>query len=388
MGGGWAGGRFSTPACARIGLVRARRFVTLALAVMLAAVGCKKGSGTSDGGIDAGDDACDLSKEPRFDAGPSIPSSAPLAPNFFDVWGATANDVHVVGSAGLVAHWNGVSWSQTNIPDVGDLLSVWGSATNDVYAVGLGGAIVHWDGTTWTRLETPMDDGGVPMGVDLHAVSGGGLADVWVVGVDATLWHSADGLTWNAVRPPTQETLNGIWIAPGGGAGVAVGNLGTIIEWDGGSWNRRRITGLTAHLKGVWGWDPGNVFALGLNGTLATNQGGTWAKLAPSSVQPRDLNCQQGPAAWPSVYLRDAWGAEGRIFLVGWNGTIMVGANNVATVYQVTENRLESIWGTMVIDTPGQGDGGIPDGGLEYHYEATIVGVTGAIIRVRLAGNP
>jgi hypothetical protein len=101
-----------------------------------------------------------------------------------------------------------------------------------------------------------------------------------------------------------------------------------------------------------------------------------------------DLNCQQGPAAWPNVYLRDLWGAEGRLVIVGWNGTIMVAQNNVATVYQVTEDRLESIWGTMVIDTPGAGDGGIPDGGLQYHYEAVIVGVSGSVIRAWLHGNP
>jgi hypothetical protein len=171
---------------------------------------------------------------------------------------------------------------------------------------------------------------------------------------------------------------------------VAVGNLGTILQFDGASWSRQRISGLTAHLKGVWGSAPGNVFALGLNGTLATNQGGTWQKLdyTTVTVQPRDPQCQQIPTAWPSVYLRDAWGAGGHLVLVGWNGTIVVGQNNVPTVYQVTEQRLESIWGTMVIDTPGQGDGGIPDGGLEYHYEGVIVGVTGAIIRVWLNGNP
>jgi hypothetical protein len=220
-------------------------------------------------------------------------------------------------------------------------------------------------------------------------VASGVKGNATAVGIDALMIDTSNaGQSWTATSVPTQENLNGIWIAPGGGGAVAVGNLGTILEWDGSAWQRRRISGLTAPLKGVWGSDPGNVFVLGLSGTLATNQGGTWALLAPSAVQPRDLECQQGPATWPSVYLRDAWGAAGSTFIVGWNGTIMVDQNNLATIYTVTENRLESIWGTMVIDTPGQGDGGIPDGGLEYHYEATIVGVHGAIIRVWLHGNP
>jgi hypothetical protein len=367
--------------------------VLLALAATLTLTGCKKGSEVGDGGTDGPVDACDFSTEPRFDAAPPIPLAAdPTLPNFFDVWGSSPTDIWAVGSAGLVMHWDGTSWKEVETPAVGDLLSVSGSSWDNVFAVGLGGAILHYDGTSWTQQQMPFGDGGVPMSADLHAVSSGTPGSAKAVGVDALLIETFDsGATWTLVRVPTQETLNGVWMAPGSGAAVAVGNLGTILEYDGSTtWARRRISGLTAHLKGVWGFDMANVFALGLNGSVVTNQGGTWAKLdyTTTTVQPRDLECQQVKAAWPSVYLRDAWGGGGRLILVGWNGTIIIGQNNVPTVYSVTEQRLESIWGTMVIDTPGQGDGGVPDGGLEYHYEATIVGVTGAIIHVWLNGNP
>ena len=364
----------------------------LALAATLTLAGCKKGAEVGDGGMDGPADACDYRTVPLFDAGPPIPLAAnPTLPNFFDVWGAAADDIWAVGSAGLIMHWDGTSWQEVETPSVGDLLSISGCQKDDIYAVGLGGAILHYDGTVWTQQQMPFGDGGVPMSSDLHAVACTTRGYAAAVGIDALMVETADsGLAWTITRLPTQENLNGIWAQPGGGGSVVVGNLGTIIEWDGSAWQRRRISGLTAHLKGVWGWDAGNVFALGLNGTLATNQGGTWVKLdyTKTTVQPRDLECQQIPAAWPNVYLRDMWGAGGRLLLVGWNGTIVVLENNVPTVYSVTEQRLESLWGTMVIDTPGQGDGGIPDGGLEYHYEATIVGVTGAIIHVWMNGNP
>jgi hypothetical protein len=354
------------------------------LAGALGLVGCKKGAGAdTDGGLDGGEDACDLSTEPGFDGGVGIPWSGAILPNFFDIWGTAPDNLYAVGSSGLVMHWDGSSWTQETVPAVGDLLGIWGSAADDIFAVGQGGAILHFDGTAWTQQQTPLGDGGIPLVPDLHGVSGGARGDAWAVGLDATVMHTTDGVTWTKVTVPTQETLNGIWIAPGGGGGVAVGNLGTILEYDGSGWTRRRISGLTAHLKGAWGWNTSNVFVVGLNGTLVSNQGGTWQRLNPETKQPRDIECQQGPAPWPNVYLRDAWGGGGRLFLVGWSGTIMIGENNIATVYQVTENRLEAIWGTLVIDTPGQGDGGIPDGGLETHYEAVIVGVTGAVIRVR-----
>jgi hypothetical protein len=377
--------------------VRARCSVLLALVVTLTLTGCKKAAEVGDAGLDAAEDVCNLATEPHFDAAPPIPVAAnPTLPNFFDVWGFGPNDIWAVGSAGLIMHWDGASWTEAEAPKVGDLLGISGVPATEttgpeLYAVGLGGAILHYDGNVWTQQQMPFGDGGVPLGMDLHAVAANRPGNAVAVGIDATVIQTTDaGATWTLVRVPTQETLNGVWVPPGGEAGVIVGNLGTILEWDGSAWQRRRISGLTAHLKGVWGFDAANVFALGLNGTLASNQGGTWAKLdyTNTTVQPRDIECQQGKAPWPSVYLRDAWGGGGRLILVGWNGTIVVGVNNVPTVYSVTEQRLESIWGTMVIDTPGQGDGGIPDGGLEYHYEAVIVGVTGAIIQVWLNGNP
>jgi hypothetical protein len=377
--------------------VRARRSLLLALAATLTLAGCKKEAAVGDGGVDGPVDACDYSTEPHFDAAPPIPlGGGPVVPNFFDVWGAAPNDIWAVGSAGLIMHWDGQSWTEVETPPVGDLLGISGIAADDthpveMFAVGLGGAILHYDGAIWTQQQMPFSDGGTPMGTDLHAVSMGVRQCATAVGIDATMMVTGNsGASWELVRVPTQETLNGVWVAPGGSGAVAVGNLGTILQYDGNAWSRQRISGLTAHLKGVWGFDPGNVFALGLNGTLATNQSGSWAKLdyTTTTVQPRDLECQQIKAAWPSVYLRDAWGGGGRLILVGWNGTIIIGQNNVPTVYSVTEQRLESIWGTMVIDTPGQGDGGVPDGGLEYHYEAVIVGVTGAIIHVWLNGNP
>lgn len=380
--------------------MRARRSALLALCTVLALTGCKKGSGSSDGGIDGAEDACDLSTEPRYDAAAPIPIAPdPSLPNIFDAWGTAPNDFWAVGSAGLVMHWDGTSWHQEATPPVaGDLLSISGMPPDELnpvelYAVGLGGTILRFDGTSWGQHQMPLNDGGVPLTADLHAVAVGGRGIATAVGVDATMVETNNaGATWALTPVPTQETLNGVW-RRGSGA-VAVGNLGTIIEWDGSAWQRRRITGLTAHLKGVYGWDASNVFAFGLNGTFLSNQGGTWQKLDRTSAtfQPRDIECQQAPAAWPSVYLRDGWGtSDGKLLIVGWSGTLLLEQGGTSTVYQVTEQRLESVWGTRIQDTPDLGDAGaaaIPDGGIRYHYEGVIVGVSGAVIRFWLHGNP
>jgi hypothetical protein len=363
----------------------------LALCALLA-LGCSKNHpAVGDGGVtDAGpDDACSLANEPRFDGGQSVPVEGEVL-NFFDVWGTSPKDLYVSGTGGRVMRWNGTAWSREATPapanpaTSGDLLGIWGSGPDAVWTVGLGGTIFYRGNGTWYSQSGPPDDGGT-FTTDLHGVAGGGdVGSVWAVGSNATMIHSTDnGTSWAYVSVPTQETLNGLWIAPGGGAGAAVGNLGTILTYDGSTWQRQRVSGLTAHLKGVYGTDATNICAAGLNGTLVCNAGGTWHRVTPTGLLPKDQECQQAVTPWPSVFLRDMWSVDGRLFVVGWSGTIgLLGGGDRATIYQVTENRLESVWGTRVIDTPGQGDGGIPDGGLVTHHEVFIVGVTGTVFRV------
>ncbi|HEX6685794.1 MAG TPA: hypothetical protein VF062_23665 [Candidatus Limnocylindrales bacterium] len=105
-----------------------------------------------------------------------------------DIDGASAGDVWAIGNqgfdgyggttAGLVAHWDGTSWTQVNVPgtvsdgtfNVPTLQDVIAVSTNDVWIVGRAFSWIdfkmvpialHWDGLTWQRtvMSTAPNDG-------------------------------------------------------------------------------------------------------------------------------------------------------------------------------------------------------------------------------------
>ena len=81
---------------------------------------------------------------------------APFGAPLNDVWGAAPNDVWAVGPRGLVAHFDGASWSVFESPATDfDLRAVHGTAADEVFAVGDGGVILRWDGAAWTLGELP-----------------------------------------------------------------------------------------------------------------------------------------------------------------------------------------------------------------------------------------
>lgn len=81
----------------------------------------------------------------------------------------------------------------------------------------------------------------------------------------------------------------------------AVGDLGTIIHWNGATWSRS-TSGTTAHLRGVWGASANNVFAAGDGGIIQRWDGTQWAPFK----SPANLN------------LNGMWGTSGsNIWAVG-----------------------------------------------------------------------
>jgi hypothetical protein len=356
----------------------------LALCALLA-LACSKPNAVSDGGVAGADDACSLADEPRFDGAPGITWDGAVEPNFFGAWSVDPYSIYAVGTGGLIVHWNGTDWRPETTPPPpdparADLLGISGTYYDDIYAVGQAGAIYYYDGISWALRSGPPGDGGV-FDVDLHAVAANQRGEAWAVGLNGTVIHTVDfGATWTRESVPTLETLNGIFI--GGTWGFAVGNLGTILAYDAGGWQRYRVGSIMAHLKGVYAFGQGQAYAAGLNGMLLSNRSGEWQEVTPTALQPRDRECAQTSAPWPSVYLRDMTGINGRLLIVGWSGTVMFLADDSATVYQVTENRLESAFTFQVPDELPPGTE-IPDGGPPMHDEAVIVGVTGALIRVR-----
>jgi hypothetical protein len=136
-----------------------------------------------------------------------------LGDNLNSVWGASASDVWIGGSAGGIAHWDGQSWSLvTTAPHA--VAALWGTGSGNVWAVGDAGMILHYDGAQWTS---------VPSGttVPLKAISGRGGDDVFAVGVfSVPHW---DGCSWSPQTPVSHDLMTSVWTAPGAPAWVVGG---------------------------------------------------------------------------------------------------------------------------------------------------------------------
>jgi hypothetical protein len=98
------------------------------------------------------------------------------------VWGASADNIYVVGDPGVVAHWDGGTWKDEPRLITTALHEIWGTSSDNVYAVAARGHILRFDGTQWSEMSRPTDH-------DLFGIWGSASDDAWVVGNDGVILH-------------------------------------------------------------------------------------------------------------------------------------------------------------------------------------------------------
>jgi hypothetical protein len=131
---------------------------------------------------------------------------------------------------------------------------------------------------------------------------------------------------------PQGNRINGFW-ARGRNDVWAVGDMSTILHWDGGKWTRVS-TGVAVgrNLSGVWATaDGGQVYAMGSERLYHYN-GSTWRNELPPT-----LPIGASPAAISAATADDVW-------VVGSGGLVMHGDGQRFTVQPfVTGSRLEAV---------------------------------------------
>ena len=72
------------------------------------------------------------------------------------IWGSDWNDVYVVGD--FADHFDGSNWMRISVPDtLYTMHGVGGSASNNVFIVGSFGVVMHWNGVSWRSYDGLLD---------------------------------------------------------------------------------------------------------------------------------------------------------------------------------------------------------------------------------------
>ena len=194
-----------------------------------------------------------------------------------DVWGATPDDLWVVGERGVVRHLLDGVWSDASVGTVADLVHIGGTARDDVWVVGGWGTILHWNGKAWQELASNTHN-------TLTGLWASSRDNAWAVGEGGLILHW-DGKAWRAVAAPT--TANLVTVAGSGPDDVWVTGYATCLHWDGQAWTPSDI-----HANEILSFidvvGPRDVWVTGFHSVIRHWNGTAWATIAVPEVASPD----------------------------------------------------------------------------------------------------
>ena len=208
----------------------------------------------------------------------------------YAIYGFSDNDIWVVG--GGVFHFNGVVWEEYTYRDpvINNNItytSVWGTSSNNLYLGNGGGKIIHWDGSKATVMAT---NNSIHIS-DIYGVSNNFILAVGSTGVspsagimyNGTSWQPIPGLvvtnhkyktvyvinnreyvvggsrtyhfynnTWHTVIGDTLGEIQDLKGDKETGEMIAVGDVTTIVHYNGVDWKNISISGSNFKPYGVY----------------------------------------------------------------------------------------------------------------------------------------
>ena len=197
-------------------------------------------------------------------------------------------------------------------PKIGYVGGYSGDLGGGAWAVGVGGAIFTWDDQVgWGEAVSPTSS-------TFRGVAAFREDRAWAVG-DAGTIVQWDGLGWNPIQSPTSQDLLAICFGPDN-IGWAVGAGGTTVRFVDGAWTRVD-TPTKQTLRAVWAAPDDKAWAVGDGGTILRWDGYQWTL----DEQPthEDLYAIHGPH-------------EGWLWACGADGTVLLRSYGHWKVFQDT----------------------------------------------------
>lgn len=144
---------------------------------------------------------------------------APADSTLFGVWADPDGGAWAVGGVvgspdapPVLLRRQGGTWQAESAPagiDIGVFFKVHGTAADDVWIVGNAGITLHWDGDAWAKVELPLAT------ETLLTVHTGAGSPVAVGGASGGRAYHHVGAAWQAITLEYPPALNGVCAVPG-----------------------------------------------------------------------------------------------------------------------------------------------------------------------------
>jgi hypothetical protein len=264
-----------------------------------------------------------------------------------------AADVWASGSGGTY-HFDG-SWKPSflgsnNVP----FNAIWGTSPTNIVAVGNNGLVARYDGHTWTRDVSE----GTDTALTLYSVSGTGTDDIWAGGIDRFAYFN--GSSWTSVpfalpNPLSPIDYRGVWLYGRATGFACTAAYSAISQVTAGTWAKSITSASNHELFAIWGASATSGWAVGHGHNLTTGDpaklmrwdGGTWT-VATTLL----------PTGTPS--LGGVWGTdESHVWIVGAAGTVLFyDGSSWTSRFSGSSDYLRAVWGSGPSDVWAVGDGG------------------------------
>lgn len=228
---------------------------------------------------------------------------------FVDVHAVSSTLAFAVGSGGMVARWDGTSWSRIDaapIPSTVNMTAVTATSSSNVWVATIAGTIFHWNGSSWSDA-TPTGNT-----TRLNDIASFDANKLYAVGANGRIFRTTTGGAtpgaWTAMAAPTSQWLWQVTIAPFG--------TGDTIWTSSTSVHRSQDGGAT--------WDTGVLYpnitgqsVLGLSVSRAATSLSTAVVWAGNTIGELRRSSDGGAS---------------------WGSDVAVGANSVRTLYTVSDS--------------------------------------------------